>query len=104
MLALLGMLLTVPVPATRIEAVPAAAQVVPLQRQLAPIVQPARDKLAEAGAPKRTQRPRKEARPPSRANRPKPEDCDPDDRRCEVQRKLGGPVDDRRLLPKEPQF
>jgi hypothetical protein len=95
MLTLLGMLLTVPLHAATIETVAAAAEVVPLQRKIAPIVQPARDRLAEAEVPKRTETRRETARPPHRLKRRRAGDCDPEDRRCEVERKLGGTVNDR---------
>jgi hypothetical protein len=102
MRALLGMLLTIPFHAATIEPAAAAADGGPLQREIAPIMQPVRDRLAQTEVPKRTETRCEKASPSSRAKRRRAKDCDPDDRRCEVQRKLGGTVDDRRL-PKKGQ-
>ena len=60
--------------------------------ELPGIKRPSQERIAEAQEPKRR---------PSRAMHAKPEDCDPKDRRCEVQRKLGGAVDDRSTPPRK---
>src|SRR5262245_62328737 len=99
MLALFGKLVTIPLYiATVIGPVAAASEIMLRHRELPGVERPSQEGIAAAQEPKR--RPDSQLRhnrigAPSRAIQAKPEDCDPENRRCEVQRKLGGTVDDR---------
>jgi hypothetical protein len=105
MLAIFGKLLTIPLcTATVIGPVAAASEIMPRHRELPGVERPSQERIAEAQEPKRrpdSQLRHKRIGTPSRAMQAKPEDCDPEDRRCEVQRKLGGTVDDRRTPPRK---
>ena len=105
MLALFGNLLTIPLyTATVIGPVAAASEIMLPHRELPGVERPSQERIAEAQEPKRRPDPQfrhKRIGTPSRAMQAKPEDCDPEDRRCEVQRKLGGTVDDRRTPPRK---
>ena len=84
--------------------VAAASEIMLRRRELPGVERPSQERIAEAQEPKRRPDPQfrhKRIGTPSRAMQAKPEDCDPEDRRCEVQRKLGGTVDDRRTPPRK---
>ena len=104
MLALFGKLLTIPLyTATVIGPVAVASEIMPRHRELPGVDRPSQERIAEAQEPKRrpdSQFRHKRIRTSSRAMQIK-QDCDPKDRRCEVQRKLGGTVDDRRTPPRK---
>ena len=101
MLALFAILLTIPLgTAAVIGPVAAASEIMP---RLPAVERPSHERIAEAKEPKRrsdSQFRHERTGTPSRAQA-KPEDCDPEDRRCEVQRKLGRTVDDRRTRPRK---
>jgi hypothetical protein len=104
MLALFGKLLTIPLyTATVIGPVAAASEIMLRHRELPGVERPSQERIAQVQEPKR----RSDSQfghkigTPSRAMQAKPEDCDSEDRRCEVQRKLGGTVDDRRTPPRK---
>jgi hypothetical protein len=105
MLALFGKLVTIPLyTATVIGPVAAASEIMLRHRELPGVERLSQERIAEAQEPKRrpdSQFRHKRIGTPSRAMQAKPEDCNPEDRRCEVQRKLGGTVDDRRTPPRK---
>src|SRR5262245_38778027 len=80
-----GTVIAWPLVATVIGPMAAASEIMLRHREFPGIERPSQEKIAQAQEPKRR---------PSRAKQAKPEDCDPKDRRCEVQRKLGGTVYD----------
>ena len=105
MLALFGKLLTIPLyTATVIGPVAAASEIMLRHRELPGVERPSQERIALAQEPKRRPDPQfrhKRIGALSRAMQVKPEDCDHKDRRCEVQRKLGGNVDDRGAPPRK---
>ena len=94
MLALFGKLVTIPLyTAIVIGPVAAASEIILRHRELPGAERPSQERIAEAQKPKRhpdSQFRHKRTGKPSRAMQAKPEDCNPEDRRCEVQRKLPG--------------
>src|SRR5262245_16342894 len=105
MLTLFGKLLTIPLcMATVIGPAATASEIMLRQPELPGVERPSHERIAEAQEPKRgpdSQFRHKRTGKPSRATQAKPEDCPPEDRRCEVERKLGGYVDDRRTPPRK---